>query len=1047
MSLPRDDACLSAAGPEEPKIDTSDSAIHKFTSADVERARRDGYARFSGWGLQSLPAAISELGDLERLYLIHNRLKSLPPGLGHLINLTELDVRNNVLSSLPKEIGELRKLEELYLDDNQITELPPEIGQLSELRELDLDGNQIEVLPNELFRLRNLEQLDLRNNKLKFLPAEIGHLTNLRRLYLSNNRLKELPPEIGHLTKLDKLELDGNLITELPREIAQLLGRSISFSIARNPLADPLPDLVLRGLDALDAYLRSLEDAVPHYEAKVLIVGEGAVGKTSLLAALKDEEFVKNRNTTHGLEIHPLLFNHPDLDSEMTVRAWDFGGQEVYRITHQFFFSRRALYILVWNARKGQEQSEVEGWLSRVRLRVGHDARAILVPTHCDERNPEIDFEQLKQSFPNMLSGQLPVDNQSGYGISALRSEIAKEAANLPQMGRMLSPRWIAARDDVLARYQSEPQISWADFVEACKSQHLDEEETVTLAELLHDLGHIIYYGDDEGLRDIVVLNPEWLTKAIAYVLEDVPTREANGVLDHARLRTIWQDRTEGEVYPSRHHPYFLRLMEKFDISYRLDEREKKSLIAQLVPHSRPVLPWVFRTPVSANVRVVTLVCKLQESAPGIVAWLTVRHHNSSTGKHWRNGVFLRHPTSAYASEALIELQQDRRLIMQVRAPSPDLFFNVLRDSLEHMLRGRWPGLHYQFLVPCPTPGCTGEFPLNGLLRRRERGSIMRDCLECDHDHDISVLLTGFNTGQVEIRTHLEALHEELDAIHASVGRMEGSVQRVEVFAAQSADSLRRVLKVVSAEVSDCPRMFTLALPPRNTGPLVPAAMLRERRLTFQLVYLTLWCEHPGEWHPWQPATYELKQEREWLVRIAPYANFVLKTLRLAVPIVGAVSGVALPRQAVDDLSKRIELMKVLAEKLPAEVERQERLGEMPKNELTKPEGQALRGLRSLLFKYDENRSFGDLRRVQAPSGELLWVCPRHYHEYDPGLPELPTSPTRSKDLQTDSNERARRVAAKQPPRQRASEEQESTNRPDHHSAAVPLRPAVPDNT
>ncbi|MER7455783.1 COR domain-containing protein [Micromonospora sp. NPDC126480] len=975
-----------------------------------------------------MPAEISQLGDLDRLYLIHNELETLPAGIGHLINLTELDVRSNRLSSLPKEIGELRKLEELYLDDNQLGTLPAEIGKLSELRELDLDGNNIAHLPAELFRLRNLEQLDLRNNKLTEIPPDICRLTNLRRLYLSNNQISELPPEIGLLTKLDKLELDGNQIRELPREMVQLLGRSISLSLSRNPLSDPLPDLLTRGLDALAAYLRSLEDAVPHYEAKVLVVGEGAVGKTSLLAALRGEPFVLNRETTHGLEIHPLVLPHPDLDLDMMVRAWDFGGQEVYRITHQFFFSRRALYILVWNARQGQEQGEVEGWLGRIRLRVGHEARAILVPTHCDERNPEVDFEQLKQGFPNMLAGQFSVDNQSGKGIAELREQVAKEAAALPQMGRMLSPRWIAARDDILSRYQSEPQISWSDFVKTCREQHLTDEETTTLAELLHDLGHIIYYGDDEGLKDIVVLNPEWLTKAIAYVLEDSATREAKGVLDHARLRAIWQDHDRGESYPVRHHPYFLRLMEKFDISYRLEDHEEKSLIAQLVPHSRPVLPWIFKTPAPSNMRTVTLVCKLQEPAPGLIAWMTVRHHNASVGKHWRNGVFLRHPTAAYASEALIELQQDGRLLLQVRAPSPDLFFNVLRDSMEHLLARRWPGLQYQFLIPCPTPGCVGEFPLNGLLRRRERGKTTRDCLDCDVDHDISTLLTGFTSSQAEIRAQLEALHEELGAISGGIERIEGGVQRVEVFAAQSADSLRRVLKVVSTEVVDCPRMFTLAPPPGNTEPLNPSGLVRQRRITFQLVYLTLWCEHPGEWHPWQPATYELRQEREWVARLTPYANFVLKTLRLVVPIVAAVSGMTLPKQQAEDLSKRIELMKVITDRLPSEVERQERLEGMPNNELTKAEGQALRSLRALLFKYDEGRAFGDLRRVQAPSGELLWVCPRHYHEYDPGLPQLPEpAADPSTDVSQGSQARSRDADADQLP------------------PALALRPAVPD--
>ena len=84
----------------------------------------------------------------------------------------------------------------------------------------------------------------------------------------------------------------------------------------------------------------------------------------------------------------------------------------------------------------------------------------------------------------------------------------------------------------------------------------------------MHDLGQVIYYGDDDGLKDVIVLNPEWLTKAISHVLEDEPTRKTGGILDHTRLRAHL---AELHGYPARHHPYFLRLMEKFDISYRLE--------------------------------------------------------------------------------------------------------------------------------------------------------------------------------------------------------------------------------------------------------------------------------------------------------------------------------------------------------------------------------------------------------------------------------------------------------------------------------------------
>ena len=54
----------------------------------------------------------------------------------------------------------------------------------------------------------------------------------------------------------------------------------------------------------------------------------------------------------------------------------------------------------------------------------------------------------------------------------------------------------------------------------------------------MHDLGLVIYYDEDEGLKDVVVLNPEWLTKAISYVLDDRVTADAEGSSTMPGLRT-----------------------------------------------------------------------------------------------------------------------------------------------------------------------------------------------------------------------------------------------------------------------------------------------------------------------------------------------------------------------------------------------------------------------------------------------------------------------------------------------------------------------------
>ena len=873
------------------------------------------------------------------------------------------------------------------MNGNQLATLPDSLGNLTSLTELDLTGNRLTILPDSLGKLTALSLLKLYGNQLATLPDSLGNLTSLTEIDLDDNQLTTLPGSLGNLTVLTRLSLQNNRLKSLPAQLANGLIKGLQLRLDGNPLDNPLPEIVGRGANALAAYLHSLRDAIAQYEAKLLMIGEGNVGKTSLVAALRGAPFIEGRPTTHGIEIWPLKLPHPDarnmmFDQDMILRAWDFGGQEVYRVTHQFFFSRRALYVVVWNARDGQEQDEVEGWLRRVRLRAGHDARTIVVATHCAERLPELDYPHLKQAFPDMLVGNFEVDSRTEDGIPKLQEAIAQEAAKLPQMGQLISRRWMAARDEILDLAQTEPQIRYEQFASVCEYHGITGPEVVTLAQLMHDLGQIIYYGEDEGLKDIVVLNPEWLTKAISYVLEDKATRDQGGVLDHARLRDIWQNRNDGPAYPDSYHPYFLRLMEKFDVSYRLEGDELHSLVAQLVPHKRPDLPWETWNQPPPGTRTLGLVCRLSEPAPGLIPWLTVRHHRSSTGKHWRRGVFLRHPIVAYASEALLELRQSTELAVEVRAPSPDMYFNVLRDSIEDLILLRWPGLDYQLLIPCPAKTadasiCPGHFPLNNLLRMRERGRTSVSCWDCGEDQEISVLLTGFTGPDQPLGTELARIHEQLD-------RIENVTVQAQGHAAEIAESVRRVLRVLSTEVTDCPRLFTLDTE-RPTGGR--RLLLYERRYR-----LTLWCEHPGYWHPWDPANYVFDQPKKWLTQIAPYAILVFRTLKLVIPVAGTLADVLLPPDQLAQAQDYLQHMSDLITDLPSKVDQDSARADLgaAAGKLSVSEGEALRAIRAILFERDQLRAFGALRRVQGPSGDFLWVCTDHYPEYDPGLPTVP---------------------------------------------------------
>jgi Leucine-rich repeat (LRR) protein len=917
---------------------------------------------------KELPSRVCALRTLKTLWVQDAGIQSLPAAIGNLKSLEGLDLEYNEIRALPPTIGRLKSLTRLNLRSNQLRRVPAELSKLKELDYLRLERNMLASWP-DVTGCRNLRTLDLDNNEIAHISPDILSLAKLKVLYLRENRLTRLPPAIGHAQSLETIWLEGNQLQTLPRELASLEHLN-DLRLGDNPLDDPLSALAASGLSDLKAYLRNLgADVQAQYEAKMLMVGEGNVGKSSLVAALRGDPFEAGRLTTHGIETRVLSLNHPSVSGEtILLNTWDFGGQEVYRITHQFFFSRRALYLLVWWPREGRE--ELEGWCRRIKLRVGDEAKIIVVATHADERRPELDYPSLERSFAPLVAGNHAVDSATGTGLEALKQMIADEAAALPQMGEPFPSAWSNVRADLTSMKAAAPQISYDDYAAVCHRHRVGDEDALALARMLNRLGLIVYHHDVDSLRDIVVLEPEWLTKAMSYVLDDRVTEQDNGILDHRRLGEIWKD------YDRRFHPYFLRLMESFDVSYEIQDEEHKSLVAQLVPFVRPTLPQEFVEP-ARTTKTLRLICRLEEPVDGLIAWLTVRNHGYSTGTHWRDGVLLEN--RRYGSVALLEMTSDAELALTVRGTSPDGFFSYVRDTVEHLIEVRWPNLGYELIVPCPTvhengTACDGQFHFQDLLRWREK-EMGAFCQRCDAQHDVSLLLTGFAVSDVPVTHALDALNKKVDAIQADVGTVDQKVEAGNRVLDVVAERVKLALRAVNQEVPNCPRLF----------------LLREGRRPFfqpwhQGHELVLWCEHPGHEHPWDDATYTFHTPKKWAADMAPYAAFVVKTLRLVVPIAGGIAGVAVSEQDLKQYKSEIDLMKTLVDKLPMPPTGAAEDG----SGLTYAEGAALRAFSAKLFELDRAKRFGDLRRVQIPSGDYVWICPEHYPEYDRGLPEIP---------------------------------------------------------
>ena len=956
--------------------------------------------------LTSLPDSIDKLTELTYLDVSNNQLDTLPTTFGSLGSLAALDLAVNTLISLPDRFGELSSLRVLTAKSNRLSRLPNSFGSLRELVSADLSFNRLTALPGSIAGLRKLATLYLGSNQLLRLPNELGDLRELRDLNVKANRLNHLPLSVRTLTRLRSADVSYNALSTLPPGLSELTELE-SFNCEGNPLNPELNAAASAGMSALQDYLARIDqEGEPLYEAKLLFVGEGEVGKSSLLATLRGEPWNENRDSTHGIQVKPLNVPHPTLPTDIVLNGWDFGGQPLYRPTHQLFFSAPALYLVVWKPRESPEQGFVDYWIGLIKSRVGSAARILVVATHRDKRRlAHIDETTLQATYGEQLVGFFHVDSQTGEGISKLRIAIASAAAMLPEMGRPYPRSWRRAREAIAAAQT--PYLMSKPFESLLLAAGLDQSSVDAFSRNSHELGHLIHYADDPGLADLVVLRPDWLSRAISYVLEDRNTVDAHGLVRHDWLTHIWNDpnRSNDERHPPTLHPMLLRLMERFDISYRVatvgSVVSELSLIGQLVPPTATLEDaWEKAVPsgrdeLTETIELVDADTGRPRLPVGLLYQLIVRLHRFSLGRtdhrnavHWQAGVVL---DDDYNGRALIQVTPEG-IRVTVRAAYPHFFMHQLTEEIRWLVTGQWLGLVARRKVPCGVP-CglgspgTGLFDIERLVRERERGTVSFPCATCDEWQLIDSLLLG-RAGVENAGVNDAQLVSMSGQIRELSGRLAAGLERqerqFEELLSRSDEQISVLLAGLDNEGEHGPRLLTLL--PIERGWRKPGWLSLRFRLT-------LFCEHshlPIHLLDGVAASgvYDIAVPRELVVAALPILRRIVDVLGVLTPLQRVLGPVAVADDVWSGVQANIEAasseLVALSEVLGGESQGPLGLKEV---DVQVPSDAVLRRLHTLLRARDPG--YGGLEKVRTSRREVLWVHPRFVELYRPSPPAI----------------------------------------------------------
>lgn len=676
-------------------------------------------------GLQSLDCsdtAVSDLSplkglhDLQSLHCSHSAVSDLSPLESHL-SLQALDCSATAVRDLSPLEG-LSALQELDCSAAfAVRDLSPLKG-LTALQALDCSGTAVSDL-SSLKELLVLQYLNCTGTNVSdMLP--LNGLLNLQSLACSDtaindlSSLKELPAlqaldcsatSVGDLSPLKGLPALQYLncswcsLNPIPEEL--IYKQSLrSFVLYEAKLPDIPSEVLSRSptescLESLRAHLSDLRSGAEAVkDVKLMVLGNGRVGKTQICRRLCGQDYDEHFPSTHGIVVNSAPLPQEDGGELAKLHLWDFGGQDIYHGTHALFLRTRAVFMLVWSPMtENASEHEYDGmifrnqpldyWLAYARHIGGPDNPLLVLQTRCDRPEDEV----LRPPVPDEALADFPFRKILHYsslkdrGRAAL-NEALREAVNwlweqqgtvLIGAGRLRVKHRLEALRDADAAVPPEER-QYRTLTQACFRQLCEEEDgsissSEHLLDYLHNAGVVFYR---RGLfDDRIILDQGWALTAVYAVFNREKCyrqlRQSRGRFSRSLLELlVWQD------YHPDEQQLFLDMMTSCGVCFVYREGdgsiEAEYIAPELLPE-KAELEAELEEKWNPDAPMEEAVFEYELHHPGLLRSLVSQIGTEAgiNGLYWKNGVCVYERTTR--SRALIEqeAQTGTRGIVRLR--------------------------------------------------------------------------------------------------------------------------------------------------------------------------------------------------------------------------------------------------------------------------------------------------------------------------------------------------------------------------------------------
>ncbi|MFX1329427.1 MAG: GTP-binding protein [Promethearchaeota archaeon] len=119
------------------------------------------------------------------------------------------------------------------------------------------------------------------------------------------------------------------------------------------------------------------------YTFKVILIGPGAVGKTSLISRFVHNEFTLKYALTIGVDFLTKTLEYKP-SKFVKLHIWDIGGQERFKFLHRSFYDGAFGALIIFDLSRQQTFSDMKTWIAEMRNIVINDIPKIIIGNKSD---------------------------------------------------------------------------------------------------------------------------------------------------------------------------------------------------------------------------------------------------------------------------------------------------------------------------------------------------------------------------------------------------------------------------------------------------------------------------------------------------------------------------------------------------------------------------------------------------------------------------------------------------------------------------------------